>query len=148
MRWRSELDSSTEPSVEFARDLRGLLDAHVRPDLGNSDFARTAGISPSALSAAVSGRTPPSAKVLDAILRCVGVRQEEINRWQSRRELAASGTPGQGASVSLNDDVVLNIVRAKHAVWDLAQPGDPDYRLNTRLLKDHEVVAAFPLARA
>lgn len=145
VKWRSAVSSDGSGSTgAFASELRGLLDVQVHPDVSNSDFAAQANVSASTLSAAVGGKVVPTASVLTAILTAAGLGPTESGPWLNKRDAAASRPP----STTMGEhDTVRALVATRLAQWDSAAPGDPDYRINTRLLTRDEVLVCFRSAQ-
>lgn len=83
-RSEKQLDPQSGPLAQLAVDLRELRHQAGGPTY--REMSRTAGYSPSALSAAASGANLPSAGVLTAYVRACG---GDVDEWLRRRAGAA-----------------------------------------------------------
>jgi hypothetical protein len=93
-RREKHLDPDTGPLSQFASDLRGLR--HAAGGATYREMSKSAGYSPSALSAAASGANLPSAGVLSAYVRVCG---GDVDDWLAKRS-AVSATLAQARATS------------------------------------------------
>jgi transcriptional regulator with XRE-family HTH domain len=120
--------------------LRRLIDdAAARQKIPTAKaFAEAVSLSPSTVSGVTSGDQLPSRETLLKILKATGVREEDFDGWQSRRDRALGDDP---------DPVPVPALREAAAAWDAAAPGETSYRPVGGLYPSNKLAELLTLAR-